>query len=115
MFPTPYPVIHTACTGVTQDAMGNDVPEYNSEPVTRKVYGWSEHRSETTNGERSGSHEREIADLDMSLPASIPVGQLDLFHINNGQPYVVVGIRDRNNGFHRWRPGRVLELRRVPG
>lgn len=108
-------MVHTACTGVTQDGMGNDVPQYDSEPVSRKVYGWSEHKAETKNGERAGAHEREIADVDLSLPASIPVGQYDLFQIDDGQPYVVTGIRDRNHGFHGWRPGNVLELKRVTG
>lgn len=110
MFPKPYTVTHTPCVDVGQDGMGNDVPIFG-DPVQRKVYGWGAHRREFRDGETS----RDIAEVDLSLPASVPVSMFDHFKLDDGDPFQVVGLRDNTHGFHGWRPGVVAELKRVTG
>lgn len=114
MFPKPYTVKHLVCTGTTEDGMGNDVPLFDGEPVPRKVYGWSEHDTE-----KLGDHtSRDVAEIDLGMPRA-PVKLLDRFILDDDdpddRPYEVVRVRDRNKGFHGWRPGIVVELKRVTG
>lgn len=112
MFPKPYTVTHLPCTGEGEDGMGNDVPLFG-DPVRRKVYGWSEHDTEKLGGYTS----RDVAEIDLSMPPT-RVGLQDRFILDPddpGLPYEVVRVRDRTHGFHRWRPGIVVELKRVTG
>lgn len=106
--PTPHAVTHTPCTGVMQDGLGNDQPTFGS-PVQRKAYAYARHRTEGTDGHTS----RVIADMDLSMP-TVTVGLMDRFTVN-GDEFEVVGVRDNNGGFHGWKPGLVVELKRVTG
>ncbi|PJE24764.1 MAG: hypothetical protein CK431_04345 [Mycobacterium sp.] len=63
----------------------------------------------------TGYTSRDLAEIDLSMPA-INVGLSDRFILNPddpGKPYEVVTIRDNNRGFHGWRPGIVVGLKRV--
>lgn len=125
MFPKRYTVTHIPCTSMGEDAMGNDLPTFG-DPVARKVYGWSASRTETRTEQSSGGGatietgftSRDVAEIDLALPASVPVGLSDRFILDpsdTGRPYEVVAIRDNNHGFHGWRPGIVVGLKRVSG
>lgn len=111
MFPR-FTVTHLPCTDVTEDDMGNDVPVHG-DPVPRKVYGWSEH-----NTEKLGEHtSRDVAEIDLAMPPR-RVNLMDRFILDpedTGKPFEVVRVRDNTKGFHGWRPGIVVELKRVTG
>jgi hypothetical protein len=114
MFPKRFKVIHTPCVGAGEDGMGNDVPLFG-DPVPRKVYGWSTHNAEKL-GE---STSRDVAEIDLAMPPA-RVGLQDRFDLldpddPDTRPYEVVEVRDRTKGFHGWRPGIVVELKRVTG
>lgn len=107
-FPKLFSVTHTPCSGVTQDGLGNDVPAYGA-PVSREAIAYSPHRKEVTEGHTS----RAVAEVDLALPATT-VNLMDRFTLN-GELFEVVGWRDNNGGFHGWKPGIVVELKRVTG
>ena len=109
MFPKPYTIQRLPCTGTTTDGMGNDKPTFGA-PVPLKVYGWSEHVEQKLEGHT----DREIADVDLAMPR-MPVNLLDRYILDSGKPFRAIRVRDRNHGFHGWRPGIVLELKRVTG
>lgn len=112
MFPKPYTVTYLPCIGAGEDGMGNDIPLFG-DPVPIKVYGWSERSTEVLDTHTS----RHIADIDLAMPPA-SVGLQDRFILHPAEadrPYEVVGVRDRTHGFHRWRPGIVVELKRVTG
>jgi len=102
------PVTYTPCTGVTQDALGNDVPSFGS-TVDLKAYSYAPHRNEDTDGHTS----RDIAEVDLAMPP-MTVDLMSRFGIN-GKTYEVVGERDETGGFHGWKPGIIVELKRVTG
>lgn len=107
-FPTPHTVIHEQVTGVTEGALGNDVPTFAA-GVERKAYSYAPHRVETLDGHTS----RDVAEMDLAMPA-VTVGLMDRFTVND-VVYETVGVRDLTGGFHGWKPGIVVELKRVTG
>lgn len=109
-FPTPFTVTQTPFIGMdtVADAMGNDKPKFGT-PVLRKVYGWRPRVVENRDGHTS----RSVVDVDLAAP-QFAVTLLDRFSIA-GEEYETVGIRDNNTGFHGWKPGMVVELKRVTG
>lgn len=108
MFPTRHTATHIPFAGVGEDQLGNDVIRFG-DPTPVKVFGWSVHHRETLDGHTS----RDIADLDLALPPR-EVRLQDRW-IVAGEAYETVEIRDRTKGFHGWRPGIVVELKRVSG
>lgn len=109
MFPTPYTVTQIPCTGLGVDAMGSDTPIYG-DPITRRVYGWSASDKQEA---QHGHTERDNNNIDLAMPYTT-VNLLDKFVVA-GKPYICNGIRDRNHGFHGWRPGIVVQLNAVTG
>lgn len=109
MFPAPYSVVQIPFADMGVDGMNNDAPMF-SEPVTRKVYSASDHKQEPV---VSGHTSRQVAEIDLAMP-TVPVNLLDRW-VWDGQHYETVGIRDSTKGFHGWKPGIVVELKRVTG
>lgn len=107
-FPTPHPVVHIPFAGVAQDSLGNDVPSFGA-PEAMKAIAFQPHRSEDTDGHTS----RDEAEMDLAMP-SMQVDLVDRFVVN-GLLYEVVGTRDNDGGFHGWKPGVIVELKRVTG
>lgn len=102
------PVTHTPVTGVTQDGMGSDVPTFGT-PVSRKAYSFGTHRTENLDGHTS----QDVAERDLEIPPAT-VNLMDRFTVD-GTTYETVGIRDYTGGFHGWKPGIVVELKKVTG
>lgn len=108
MLPATIPVVHVPFLGVTQDARGNDVPTFGA-PVSLKAVSYQPHRVENTDGHTS----QVVAEVDLAMPTMV-VDLMDRFVLNS-LTYEVVGVRDNNGGFHGWKPGVVVELKRVTG
>lgn len=108
MLPATIPVVYVPFLGVAQDALGNDVPTFGA-PVSLKAISYQPHRSENTDGRTS----QDVAEVDLAMP-TMTVDLMDRFTLN-GLLYEVVGLRDNNGGFHGWKPGVVVELKRVTG
>jgi hypothetical protein len=108
VFPTPYTVQHIPVVGFEVDTMDSDTRVFG-EPVARRVYGWRPR--ETSNID--GRTERVVTQLDLGMPKTI-VSLLDRFIID-GALFEVIGQRDATNGWHCWRPGIVVQLKRVVG
>lgn len=110
-FPTPFTVQQQVFNGTGEDDLGNDVPTWaNPEPV--KVIGWYSGSVETLLGHTS----RVVADIDLLIPPTLVVTVRDRFTLP-GDPdvYEVTAIEDYNHGFHGWKPGCVVKLRKVTG
>lgn len=104
--PARIPITHAPYDGETTDGLGNRVPAYGT-PVTRKVYSIAPRtREQTVTWSTS-----EVADVDVFAP-TFAVDLKDRFVID-GDTYEVVGRTDWNHGFHGWKPGLVIELKRV--
>jgi hypothetical protein len=57
-----------------------------------------------------------VADVDMAIPADLKVTVRDRFTLpGQADPYEVTAIEDANHGFHGWRPGSVVKLKKVSG
>lgn len=95
---------HTPFTGMGEDPRtGNDVPQFGN-PVTRRAYAYSPHKTETTNGHTS----QVVAEVDLACP-DYGFNLLDKITLN-GTMFEVVGVRNNNGGFHGFEPGVVVEL-----
>lgn len=118
-FPLRYSVGHHAYSTASQDEHGNDVPVFTpalDRPGTpRKVYGWS--TPDTTEPPLAG-HDRVIVDVELLVPEGFPAKPRDVIDLPagpSGQFEVVGEVRDYNHGPFAWRPGSVVNLRRVDG
>ena len=63
-------------------------------------------------------HDRVVVDIEMAVPEGFPVGPRDVIDLPEGPQgqFEVIGYpEDANNGFHGWRPGLVVNLKRVEG
>ncbi|QDF19741.1 hypothetical protein QEH38_gp09 [Mycobacterium phage LilSpotty] len=118
-FPTPYTVIHKVFNGVGEDELGNDVESW-ADGVEVQVIQLAPSMVESVAGYTS----RVVADVDMSVPPELVVSVRDRFFLplpfNNpddpaDKPYEVVALEDYNHGFHQWKPGSVVKLKRVTG
>ncbi|MGV0805806.1 hypothetical protein [Mycolicibacterium setense] len=99
--------------------MGNDTETW-ADPVDVKVISYQPAMVESLNGHTS----RVVADVDMAVPPSLIVSVRDRFSLeppyNNpddpdDKPFEVVAIEDANHGFHGWKPGSVVKLKKVTG
>ena len=106
-FPTPYTVVREPYIGDTEDGLGNTIPGFG-DPETLRVISISPHIAEQGSATAT---ETSVADVDLFMPKTA-VNVKDRF-IEDGQTYEVVGIQDWTKGFHEWKPGIVVELRRV--
>lgn len=106
-----FPLAHTLTrkpyTGDTEDSLGNTVPGFGASEEVR-VYAISPH---TVEQGTTTVTETQIADLDVFAP-KIAVSLKDQFVVDSDD-YEVVGVQDWTMGFHGWKPGIVIELRRV--
>lgn len=111
-FPTPYTVIHEVFEGAGEDDLGNDSVSWSA-GVAVQVIQLAPSMVESVAGYTS----RVVADVDMSVPPTLVVGLQDRFTLPEpfGGPYEVVALEDYNHGFHQWRPGSVVKLRKVSG
>lgn len=111
-FPAPHPVAHYAYTGsdTVTDELGNMVDSWSATPTQRLVQGWRSVDSERLGNSAQG----EVFDVMMSLPNGWLPGIHDRFELPDGL-YEVTGFRVQDNGFHGWRPGNVVLLKRATG
>lgn len=118
-FPLRYTVgVHTR-TESGMDAHRNPVPTYKP-PLDRpgtpvKVYGW--YTPSATEPQIPG-HERTIADVALMVPPGFPATStsvIDLPGGPKGQFEVIGDPEDYSYGPFGWKPGSVLNLRRITG
>lgn len=109
-FPTPHTVQHEVFDGGGVDALGNDVETWH-DPVDVKVIAFAPSAEENITGYTS----RVVADVDMSIPPDLEVGVQDRFILPGWGRMCVEAIEDANFGFHGWRPGIVVKLKKVTG
>jgi hypothetical protein len=111
-FPTPYTVIHEVFEGSGEDDLGNDTVSWAA-GVEVAVIQLAPSMVESVAGYTS----RVVADVDMSVLPDLVVSLQDRFTLPEpfGGPYEVVALEDYNHGFHQWRPGSVVKLRKVTG
>lgn len=107
-FPTPYTVTHIPRTGLTEDADGNTAESFGT-GVAVAVYGWQPHTVET----RSETTMLETWDVDVLMPKTAV--DVEDRMVVDGVIYEVVDVEDWTNGFHGWRPGIVVGLRKWEG
>ncbi len=104
--PARIPITHVPYDGESFDDLGNRVPAYG-QPKTVRVHSVAPRtREQTVTWSTS-----EVADLDVFAPV-FPVSLKDRFVVD-GDTYEVVGRTDWTHGFHGWKPGVVIELKRA--
>lgn len=110
-----FPLLFTAQVRKFQpgatDVHGN--PEESWAPATEhKVFGWS---APTSTEPKLAGHDRVTVDVELLAPEGFPSGPRDLV-ILNGTEFEAVGYpEDFNNGPFGFRPGLVVNLRRIEG
>jgi hypothetical protein len=110
-FPTPHTVGHLVFDGDGQDNLGNDAEGW-ADSVDVKVIAYQASQVESLNGYTS----RVVADVDMAIPPTLLVSIRDRFTLpGEDGTYEVTAIEDANHGFHGWRPGSVVKLKKVTG
>lgn len=93
------------------DAHGNPVKAWG-DPVEHAVHGWSIPNPVEP---KLAGHDRVVVDVEVLAPESVVVGPDDRMVVD-GKTYDVVGEReDWNHSPWGWRPGFVINLRRVDG
>lgn len=111
MIPTPHTVQVLPFKPGEPDSHGNPTRAWG-EPVEYAVYGWDKPNPVEP---KLAGHDRVVVDIEVFAPESIVVGPDDRMVVN-GQTYDVIGeVEDWNHGPWRWRPGVVVNLRRVDG
>ncbi len=119
-FPLLFTVGVHAYTGTGEDAHGNVIPQWapaKDQPGTsHAVYGWSV--PSTTEPKLLGHDERVIVDVELLVPPGFPTSERDLIDLPDGPAgqFEVVGVvQDYTKGPFGFRPGAVLNLRKVAG
>lgn len=110
-FPTPYTVDHYPWSSSTSDDLGNAVPVWPQTPTVTAVHGYTINIVERLGDSSAG----EIFDATVSAPASWLVTIRDRVALPDGLLYEVVGVRLQDGGFHSWKPGSVVLLKRLEG
>lgn len=109
-FPTPITVGHHVAVVIDQDELGNNSVIFDA-PVDRPVIAVAP----VTVEDLSNYASRSITDVDLYVPPDFTVGLQDRVTLPNGDLYEVIGFKDFNLGWHDWRPGSVIQLKRVTG
>lgn len=110
-FPTPHTVTQLVFNGIGQDGLGNDVETWAA-GIAVQVIAYQSSRAENVNGYTS----RVVADVDMAVPATLVVSVRDRFVLPGEEgAFEVTAIEDANHGFHGWKPGSVVKLKKVTG
>lgn len=111
-FPTPFTVQHYEYIGGpdTLDELGNEVEDW-ADPKPVAVQGWQKIAKEKLGPSAQG----EIADTAMSVPVTFSPNIRDRIGLPDDGIYEVVELDMQSNGFHGWRPGNVVMLKRATG
>lgn len=112
-FPALIPVSHKVFTGTGEDSLGNDVETWAA-AVTVNVIAFQPSSAENVNGYSS----RVVAEVDMAVPPTLAVTVRDRFALPgyaDADTFEVVAIEDANHGFHGWKPGNIVKLKKVTG
>lgn len=107
MIPTPYTVTHQTPT-IGEDDDGNTTHTFTT-GAERKVYGWAPHTIET----RTGQTYVDTWDVDLYMPKTVV--NLEDRIVIDGVTYEVVDVADWTNGFHQYKPGIVVGLKKWEG
>lgn len=116
-----FPLRHTVgvhlMTTSGVDAHRNPVKTYTpplDQPGTPvKVYGWS---VPSTSEPLIPGHDRVIADIQLLIPPGFPAGPSSVIDLPSAGQYQVIGEQqDYTTGPFGFRPGSVLNLRRITG
>lgn len=110
-FPTPYTVDHYPWASVAVDDLGNAVPSWPETPTAVAVHGYITNIVERLGDSAAG----EVFDATVSAPAAWLVTIRDRVALPDGLLYEVVGVRLQDSGFHGWKPGSVVLLKRLEG
>ena len=111
-FPTPFVIDHYPYLGdpTKLDELGNEIQTWATTPTQVAVQGW-----QTVAREKLGTNAQgEIADTALSAPPEWTPGIHDRVALTDGL-YEVVGFSMQDSGFHGWKPGNVIRLRKVSG
>ncbi|WP_280246159.1 hypothetical protein [Nocardia abscessus] len=118
-FPTPYTVGHHACTPGGPDPHRNPAtytPPKNQPGTPVPVIQWGV--PESTEPKLAGHDRTVIVDVELFVTPEFNPNPGDLIDLPAGPAgqFEVVGYpEDANHGFHGWRPGSVVNLRRMEG
>lgn len=110
-FPLLFTVGVRAFTPGAGDAHGNPVEAWGS-ATTHSVYGWS---APSSTEPKLAGHDRVVVDLELLAPEGFPAQPRDLVVVDSDDFQVLGYVEDFNNGPFGFRPGLVVNLRRVEG
>ena len=111
-FPTPFLVDHYPYLGGpgNVDELGNEIQSWSATPTKVAVQGW-----QTIAREKLGPNAQGvIADTAMSVPPGWLPGVHDRIGLPDGI-YEVVEFGVQDSGFHGWRPGNIVRLKKTTG
>lgn len=111
-YPLAQTIRHFAFDGTQRDSRGNVIDSW-ADPVDVKVYGWY---ISSTHEPQIAGHDRLLVDAQVLAPESFRPGPKDLIELPGFGEYAVNGeTEDYNHGPFSWRPGNVVNLRRITG
>lgn len=110
-FPTPYTVDHYPWSTEADDELGNAEAKWPANPTVTAVHGYTINIVERLGDSAAG----EMFDATVSAPADWLVTVRDRVALPDGLLYEVVGVRLQDGGFHGWKPGSVVLLKRLEG
>lgn len=110
-FPAPYTVDHYAYIGGGEDELGNKVDAWSERATKRAAQGFSAIDTEKLGPNAQG----EIAEISLDLPPDWLPGIHDRIGLPDGNLYEVTGFDLQGNGFHGWKPGNIVLLKRATG
>lgn len=112
-YPTPWTITRYPCIPGDDDGLGNEEPTFGP-PVTQRIQGYYM----PSVYEQLGQYvSREIVDVLMFVPPDFVGGPRDQYSIP-GQPgkFEQIGhVRDYTKGPYGFKPGMLVELKRVTG
>ena len=112
VYPLAQTIKHRVHDGTTRDSRGNVIDSW-ADPVDVKVYGWY---ISSTHEPQIAGHDRLLVDAQVLAPESFRPGPKDRIELPGFGDYAVNGeTEDYNHGPFGWRPGNVVNLRRVTG
>lgn len=111
-FPTPFTVDHYEYLGGPDnlDELGNEVQEWAATPKRVAVQGWQAIAKEKLGLSEQGV----IADTAMSVPPGWLPGIHDRIGLPDGL-YEVIEFDIQDSGFHGWKPGNIVRLKKATG
>lgn len=111
-FPLAQTIGHKAYAGQERNSRGNTVDVW-ADPVDVKVYGWY---ISSTHEPQIAGHERVLVDAQVLAPPEFVPSPKDRVVLPGRGEFEVTGeTEDYNHGPFRWRPGNVVNLRKVTG